>query len=281
MLKIVIISRSFDLLERKLLVKNYARAKRVFGEVAIAYVLGERQTYDSAPVVDSNIKFYLILNSPVERNAALSRGAGYDALRVAGSDLVLFLDGDMLVTEEYLEYLRDLSREHTNFLSLCSRVDIRCAGEYLHRRQLNYVTEKNGRFRKLYGSMAVRGICFERYNVMTHDMEEQWFLRMLESDQGLHLSFDRVGILHFDRFAGVDRKLRYLTSSRGVGIWQGMFRDESLKRIILDTMFVLQQKDSTLDLLKLLASSIIALPKLLLFRMPRKLNYMEISDDIT
>lgn len=281
MLKIIVIARSLGSLERKLLETNCSRAKLVFGEIAVAYILGERGAYDSAPFIDPSVNFYLILNPWTERNAALSRGVGYESLKVTGNDLVLFLDGDMLVTLQYLEYLRNLNSVHDRYIALCARIDIRCAGKYFQRRRLYFEKNKYGRFSKLYGSMALRGISFEKYNIMTHDMEEQWFLCALESDLALHLSYDRIGILHFDRFSGVSRKFRFLTSSRGVGIWQGLFRDTSLKRITSDIAFVLRQKKSTDELLKFLASSIVALPKLILFRVPQRMNYIEIENDFT
>lgn len=281
MLKIIVIARSFGSLERTLFEKNCERARRVFGEISVAYVLGERDAYDTNPIIDPAVSFYLILNARIERNAALSRGAGYEALKVTGNDLVLFLDGDMLVTEKYLKYLRDLSSVHYKYLALSARVDIRCADKYLQRRRLYFETNTSGRLNKLYGSMALRGICFEQYNVMTHDMEEQWFLRALESNPALHFVYEKIGILHFDRFVGIDRKFRFINSSRGVGIWQGLFRNASIKRIISDVAFIIQQKKSTTDLLKLLVASVIALPKILLFRMPQRLNYHEITNDPT
>lgn len=281
MLKIIVIARSFGSLERKLLIKNCARAKRVFGEIAVAYVLGDRDAYDAAPIIDPTITFYLILNRRIERNAALSRSVGYDALKITENDLVLFLDGDMLVTEKYLQHLRNLSSIHDRYLALCARVDIRGDAKCLHRRRLYFGINKNGRINKLYGSMVLRGIPFEKYNVMTHDMEEQWFLCALESSTAQHLIYEKIGILHFDRFVGVNRKIRLLITSRGVGFWQGLFRDSSLKRIASEAVFVLRQRESFTEILKLLAVSVISFPKLFLFRVPRRINYVKITNDST
>jgi len=281
LLKIIVIARSLGSLERKLLIKNCARARRIFGEIAVAYVLGERDAYDAAPIIDPSVTFYLILNRRIERNAALSRSVGYDALKVTKNDLVLFLDGDMLVTEKYLQYLHNLSSDHDKYLALCARTDIRGDAKCFHRRRLYFGINKNGRINKLYGSMALRGIPFEKYNVMTHDMEEQWFLCALKSSTAPHLVYEKIGILHFDRFVGVNRKIRLLITSRGVGFWQGLFRDASLRRIASDAVFILQQKKSVTEILKLLVVSVISFPKLFLFRMPQRINYVEINNDST
>jgi hypothetical protein len=277
LLKIVIISRSFGTIERKLLAKNSDRARRVFGAVKIAYVLGERDSFDVNPLFNPLVSFYYVTNPPSERNAALSRGIGYKILSVVSEDIVLFLDSDMLVTENYLRFLRNLNKG--DFLALCNRVDIRSVNGAQKRTYLKFSTSPSARFSKLYGSIALRGIAYQKYNVMTHDMEEQWFLRALEKHPARHEVFDQVGILHFDRFSGVKRAARLLKSSRGVGIWQGVFRDMTLSRIASDTRFVIRQKRTVAGMFKLFIVSVIGLPKIFLFTLPRKLNYKEISCD--
>lgn len=273
----MIISRSFGALERTLFAKNSDRARRVFGAVEIAYVLGERDSFDANPICNPMVSFYHVTNPPRQRNAALSRSIGYEALNVVAEDTVLFLDSDMLVTESYLQFLRDM--DAGEFLALCNRVDIRNTNGKQKRRYLRFVPSPNTRFSKLYGSIALRGIAYQKFNVMTHDMEEQWLLRALEKHPARHEGFDQVGILHFDDFAGVKRITRLLKSSRGVGIWQGVFRDMTLRRVASDTRFAFGQKRTVIDKLKLFIVSVIALPKVFLFTVPRKLNYKKIFFD--
>lgn len=275
-LRVVIIASSFDELEQKLLVKNCARAREVFGEVHVAYVLGERGAFDACHIIDPGVSFYLIANPWHQRNAALSRSVGFEALGVSKEDIVLFLDGDMLVSKQYLRFLRDLPPEP--FLALSARMDIRQASGRLQRRLLRFETDAKGHFKRLYGSIAMRGIDFCRYNIMTHDMEEQWFLRSLESNPVHHIAYAGLGILHFDRFVGTSRKIRFVTSSRGVGVWQGLFRDMSIKRVISDFSFILKQKETAPDLVKFIVASMLAFPKIFIFRIPQRMLYREIKN---
>lgn len=279
LLKIIIISRSFGRLERRLLIHNCNRARNIFGDVSIAYVLGERELYDADPLIDSSISFYLVKNHEFEKNAALSRGIGYSAIKATSDDLVIFLDGDMLIRESYLVFLKNQYLYNSRFLAISSRIDIRYGSNHLQRRRVQFKKDKKSRFVTLYGCIAIRGIDFDKHNIMTHDTEEQWFLRSLNSNDAQHILYSSIGIFHFDRFSGNRRILRYFTSSRGVGVWQGIFRDKSLTRIISDAGFLINQRKSILALLKLLMSAVVALPKLLLFRVPRQLLYQEIKGD--
>lgn len=277
MLKIVVIARSFDALERKLLTKNCERARKVFGEISLAYVLGEREAYDANPYHEPGVSFYLVANPRLEKNAALSRAIGYQVLNVCNDDLVLFLDGDMLVTQEYLEQLRSTHSAAESFVVLCSRVDVQFPGGRLYRRRLSFHKDIRGRFVKMYGSMAIRGLPFEKHNVMTHDMEEQWFLRSLEATSVHCIVCEQVGILHFDRFTGARRKLRAFNSSRGVGFWQGVFRDASLVRAVSDALFILRQKKSIYELCKFFVSVFVSLPKFWFYKTPKQLCFYEIT----
>ena len=273
---VVIISRDFGDLEERLLRKNLARAREVFSDIKVAYVLGNRLNARECLRVDPSVRAFLIENPTRQRNAALSRAVGFQALGVSPVDVVLFLDGDMLVSKSYLEFLREL--DAPEFLSLSHRVDVWNVEGRMKRRLLRFGKSKSGRFNKLYGCIAMRGIDFSRFNVMTHDMEEQWLLLGVSSTTALHVLFPRFGVFHFDRFVGIDRKLRFVTMSRGVGFWQGLFRDTSLSRMVSDLIFMLRQKHGLTDVLKFLAVAAVSLPKLLVYRMPRHLCYQEIKD---
>lgn len=275
-LKLVVISRDFEELEERLLRRNVARARAVFRDVRVVYVLGDGRHAKACLGVDPAVRVFLVDNPERQRNAALSRGVGFQALGVDSNDLVLFLDGDMLVTTAYLEFLRDLGAP--SFLSLSHRVDVWSVGGQLKRRQLRFDPGSSGCFIKLYGCMAMRGIDFARFNVMTHDMEEQWLLRGLRSISVPHILFPHFGVFHFDRFVGIERKLRFVTTSRGVGVWQGLFRDASTMRMASDLAFMLKQKRGLAELLKFLAVASVSLPKLLVYRMPRRLIYRELKD---
>tara|TARA_R110002012_G_scaffold23876_3_gene80530 strand:- start:2433 stop:3272 length:840 start_codon:yes stop_codon:yes gene_type:complete len=277
MLKLIVISRRFDDRERKLFARNCVRLRRVFGSMSCAYVLGERVEGDAGHLTDPDTRFFLVTNVAPERNAALSRGVGYQALSVAKHDLVLFLDGDMLVSEAYLRFLKALPPGPV--LALSDRVDIHCSAGGFTRRRRAFRPKANGRFGALYGSMALRGIDFTAHNMMTHDMEEQWFLRQLSGHPARHESFPQIGILHFDRFVGASRWARYVTSARGVGFWQGLFRSFAPGRIYDDTRFFLAHRKTVKDLLKFLAASAISLPKIFMYPMPKRMSYEEITDE--
>jgi hypothetical protein len=275
-LNVVIISREFGDFEAMLLRKNISRVREVFHDVRVAYVLSNIVNSYVCLRVDASIRVLLIENPPRQRNAALSRAVGFEALGIGLEDMVLFLDSDMLVTRSYLEFLRELGAQ--TFLSLSNRVDVWNADGRLKRRRLQFGKGIAGHFNKLYGCMAMRGIDFASFNLMTHDMEEQWLLARVRNISVPHVLFPHVGVLHFDRFVGIHRKLRFILTSRGVGVWQGLFRDASLSRIVSDLFFVLRQKDGVSDVLRFLAVSVVSLPKLLIYRRPRKLCYLEIKD---
>jgi hypothetical protein len=275
-LHVIVISRDFGELEERLLKKNVKRARDVFGEIKVAYVLGSDVNVRTCLRTDPAVRVFLIRNPVKQRNAALSRAVGFQALGIVADDVVLFLDGDMLVSRAYLSFLREL--DEPTFISLSHRVDVWNMAGHLRRRLLRFDRSQSGRFNKLYGCMAMRGVDFNRLNVMTHDMEEQWLLRGLNLTSVQHVLFPHFGVFHFDRFVGIDRKLRFLTTSRGVGVWQGLFRDASVSRMIADLIFMLRQKDGWLDVLKFLAVAAVSLPKMLLYRMPRHLCFQEIKD---
>lgn len=277
MLKLIVISRRFDDRERTLFAKNCSRLRRVFGAISCAYVLGERVEGDADHLTDPNTRFFLVTNAALERNAALSRGIGYKTLSVARHDLVLFLDGDMLVSEAYLRFLKALPPGPV--LAVSDRVDIQCRPGYSLRRRRTFRPKANGRFGALYGSMALRGVDFTAHNLMTHDMEEQWFLRQLSEHPARHESFPHIGILHFDQFVGASRWARYVTSSRGVGFWQGLFCNFAPGRIYSDSRFFLAHRKTVKDLLKFIAVSVISLPKTFMYRMPKRMSYEEITDE--
>lgn len=276
MLKVIVISREFGDLEERLLKKNIERAQEIFDDIKVAYVLGSTSNASACLKTAPSVRAFLIENPARQRNAALSRAVGFKALDIGPEDMVLFLDGDMLVSKSYLKFLYEL--EVPAFLSLSHRVDVWSVGGRTKRRLLRFGTYKAGRFNKLYGCVAMRGIDFARFNVMTHDMEEQWLLRGVSATDAIHVLFPRFGVFHFDRFVGIDRKLRFLNTSRGVGVWQGLFRDTSMSRMFSDLRFMLRQKDGLFDVLKFLAVAAVSLPKLLVYRMPRHLYYQEIKD---
>lgn len=274
-LNLVIISKNFGDLEERLLRKNIVRAYDIFDDIRIAYVLSDSLNARACLSVDASVRVLLIENPIRQRNAALSRAVGFEALGVGLEEMVLFLDGDMLVSRSYLGFLRDL--DAPKFLCMCNRVDIWDTAGEVKRRGVHFNKGNLDRFKKLYGSMAIRGIDFLKFNLMTHDLEEQWFLLALRFTSVPHFFFPYFGIFHFDRFTGIRRKLRVLVSSRGVGLWQGLFRDPSLPRMTSEAIFILGQKDGLMDLLKFLTVSTVSLPKLLLYRMPKRLRYKEIK----
>lgn len=276
MLNVIVISRDFGDFEERLLKKNIARARESFVDIKVAYVLGNPINADRCLRVDPCVRAFLIESPTRQRNAALSRAVGFNALSIGPEDRVLFLDGDMLVSRSYLEFLRNL--DAPRFLALSHRVDVWNVDGRLKRRLLRFGKSQAGHFNKLYGCVAMRGIDFASLNIRTHDMEEQWLLLGVSATDAAHILFPHFGVFHFDRFVGIDRKLRFVNTSRGVGIWQGLFRDASLSRMASDLRFMLRQKDSLVDVLKFLAVALFSLPKLLVYRVPRHLCYQEIKD---
>ena len=275
-LNVVIISRDFGDLEERLLKKNIARAREAFDDINVAYVLGKSLNARACLSVDSSVRVLLIENPTRQRNAALSRAVGFKALGVGLEDMVLFLDSDMLISKSYLASLQEINTPM--FLAMSHRVDVWSGDGGMKRRRLQFNKNIAGRFNKLYGCVAMRGIDFARLNLMTHDMEEQWLLLGVSATSAPHVLIPRIGVFHFDRFVGINRKLRFVLTSRGVGVWQGLFRDASLSRIASELTFILRQKDGLFDVLKFLAWSAVSLPKLLVYRMPQNLCYQEIKD---
>ena len=273
-LKIVVIAREFGVLEHSLLAKNCARAREFFEYITLAYVLERVDNARTCLETDPSVHVYQVENSSNERNAALSRAIGFDAIQANKQDIIIFLDGDMLITRSFFHFIREITSP--SFIALSNRVDIWNISGRMKRRKLCFTLDKSGSFKKLYGCLAMRGIDFARHNVMTHDMEEQWLLRSLENITAEHIAFPLRGVLHFDRFVGIDRKIRFLSGSRGVGFWQELFRNRSVTGVWSFLNFVFRQKKSSLDLFKFMAASICSLPKVLIYRMPKQLFYHEI-----
>ena len=276
MLKLIFISRSFANFESKLLKKNLERANAIFELVESIYVLNSYEGEHSFEDIPTNTTFIEVNNPKKEKSASLSRLIGYKGVNPKAEDTVLFVDGDMLITTRFLTFLRELI--DSQFITCANRADVFLNRPLSQRRILSFPTNRANEFNSLYGCFAIKGINYESYAFLSHDFEEQWLLKNVKSSQARHIYFSELGIIHFDKFVGPERYMRYLISSRGVGIWQGLIESIKAKTFWRDARFVFIANRSLPQALKLLFIATISLPKILIFTRPKKLLYRQITD---
>lgn len=231
----VIISSDFKEKEQRLLAANVRRIQAYINSFKIIYAINEFQKHIPLPEVPHTV-FLSTKTIPQSSScAAANRLAGLQYLLSSkehqeNKSSVVFIDGDMLLTRPYLKYIKKwvLDKNDAPCLLCSDRVDIRydpktaqVKGTRLIRPQLNRAQQ----FKQIYGAFAIKNINPELM-LMTYDNEEQWFLTMCKiayKEKLICTKYNKVGVLHFDKWSGTNRITRIITSPRGIGFWQGLF----------------------------------------------------------